>query len=330
MSGNSYISCLKVMRTKMRRYSILFNLSLTLACALPLFAQNVASLSPVTEPSAPLVGGAAHALQISAGDLLDVNVFDTVELSGRLRVDEHGTIALPLGGDLVVSGLTAEQAGHAIEKKLLDGDILKDPHVSVTVLEYATQGVTVLGEVKNPGVYPLLGAHGLLDLISAAGGATSNAGKAVTVTHRADPNRPIIVNVESKPGRTEAFNVDIRPGDTIMVSHAGIVYVVGDVGKPGGFLIENNDRLTVLQAIALAQGTNRTASLNHATLIRKTGDTREELPVPLKKILANHAPDELLADGDILFVPTSGPKNAWRDVESILPAAAGAAIYRAP
>jgi polysaccharide biosynthesis/export protein len=314
----------------MRQYSILFTLSLILACASPLFAQNVASLSPAVDPSAPLVSGVAHALQISSGDLLDVNVFDTVELSSKLRVDEHGTIALPLGGNLVVSGLTAEQAGHTIERKLLEKDILKDPHVSVTVLEYATQGVTVLGEVKNPGVYPLLGAHGLLDLISAAGGATPNAGKAVTVTHRFSPDHPVIVNVESKPGSTVTFNVDVRPGDTIMVSHAGIVYVVGDVGKPGGFLIENNDRLTVLQAIALAQGTNRTASLNHTKLIRKTGGTHEEIPVPLNKILANNAPDQMLADGDILFVPTSGAKNVLRDIETILPSAAGAAIYRVP
>jgi polysaccharide export outer membrane protein len=314
----------------MWRHALLFTFSLILTCASPIFAQSVASLSPATDPSAPMLSSAAHALQISAGDLLDVNVFDTIELSGRLRVDEHGTIALPLGGDLILSGLTAEQAGHAIEKKLLEKDILKDPHVSVMVLEYATQGVTVLGEVKNPGVYPLLGAHGLLDLISAAGGMTPNAGKAVTVTHRFNPDHPITVNVESKPGSTVAFNVDVRPGDTIMVSHAGIVYVVGDVGKPGGFLIENNDRLTVLQGIALAGGTNRTASLNHAKLIRKTGGTHIEVPVPLKKILANKAPDELLADGDILFVPTSGPQNALRDVESILPAAAGAAIYRVP
>ena len=152
------------------------------------------------------------------------------------------------------------------------------------------KGVTVLGEVKNPGVYPLLGAHGLLDLISAAGGVTSSAGKDVTVTHRDDPDHPAIVKIESKPGSTAAFKVDVRPGDTIMVSHAGIVYVVGDVGKPGGFLIDNNDRLTVLQALALAQGTNRTASLNHAKLIRKTEAGREEVPVPLKKILASKAP----------------------------------------
>ena len=170
----------------------------------------------------------------------------------------------------------------------------------------------------------------MLDLLSAAGGFTATAGKAVTISHRDDPEHPQIVRVESKPGSTAAFNVDIRPGDTILVSHAGIVYVVGDVGKPGGFLIENNDRLTVLQAVALAEGTNRTASLNHARLIRKTASGREELPVLLKKIMSNRSPDELLADGDILFVPSSAAKDALRDAEGILPSATSAAIYRVP
>jgi polysaccharide export outer membrane protein len=269
-------------------------------------------------------------LQISAGDLLDVNVFDTPEVSTKLRVDETGEVTLPLAGVLPVTGLTAEQAGRAIEARFRDTDVLKDPHVSVTILEYATQGVTVLGEVKNPGVYPLLGGHGLLDLISTAGGLTTSAGKAVTVNHRADPNHPVIVNVDSKPGSSAALNVSVWPGDTIVVSHAGIVYVLGDVGKAGGFLIENNDRLTVLQAIALAQGTNRTASLNHTKLIRKTGTGHEELPMPLKQILADKAPDQMLADGDILFVPSSAAKNALRDLEAILPSAAGASIYRVP
>jgi len=318
------------MMTKLRGHLILTTFLLASVCSLPALAQNVAPLNPATNASTPVVGGTAHALQISAGDLLDVNVFDTAELSGRLRVNEHGSIELPIAGDLVVSGLTADQAGHAIEQKLLSANILRDPHVSVNVLEYATQGVTVLGEVKNPGVYPLLGTHGLLDLVSAAGGVTPNAGKAVTVTHRADPEHPQIVNMESKPGKTDAYIVDVRPGDTIVVSHAGIIYVVGDVGKPGGFLIENNDRLTVVQAVALAQGANRSASLNHAKLIRKNGSTREEFPVPLKKILSNKAPDQTLADGDILFVPTSAAQAALRDVESILPATASAAVYHVP
>ena len=117
------------------------------------------------------------------------------------------------------------------------------------------------------------------------------------------------------------------PGDTIMVSHAGIVYVVGDVSKPGGFLIENNDRLTVMQAIALAQGTNKTASLNNAKLIRKADTGREELPVPLKKILAKMS-GCMLADGDILFVPSSQAKNAaYRGMEAALQMATGVVVY---
>ncbi len=306
---------------------------LGLAFVLPLHAQD--RVLPVNSAGnsvqSSTIGG-AHALRLSAGDLLDVKVLGTTDpdFSPKLRVDEQGAITLPYAGTVRVIGRTAEDAALLIEATFRDKDILKDPHVSVTVLEYATQGVTVLGEVKNPGVYPLLGTHSLLDLISAAGGVTPTAGKAVTLTHREDPSHPEIVNVDNKPGSTSAFSVDVRPGDTIVVSHAGIVYVLGDVGKPGGFLIENTDRLTVLQAIALAQGTNRTASLNHAKLIRKTATGHEEVPVPLSKVLADKVPDEMLADGDILFVPTSGAKNALRDMESILPSTAAAAIYHVP
>jgi len=285
------------------------------------------------QPSAgSAIGNSAHPLRLSAGDLLDVKVLGTTDpdFSPKLRIDAQGVITLPYAGAVRVAGRTAEDAALLIEATFRDKDILKDPHVSVTVVEYATQGVTVLGEVKNPGVYPLLGTHNLLDLMSAAGGVTPTAGKGVTITHREDPSHPEIVNVETKPGSTSAFNVDVRPGDTIVVSHAGIVYVLGDVAKPGGFLIENSDRLTVLQAIALAQGTNRTASLNHTKLIRKTNVGHEEVLVPLNRILADKVADQMLADGDILFIPSSGPKNALRSMESILPSVAGAAIYHVP
>jgi len=296
---------------------------------LSLPGQEIASNMEVSTRNSA-VGTAAHALRISAGDLLEVSVFDTPELTCKVRVDERGAVTLPLAGDVEVSGLTAQQAGHAVEARFVSTEILKDPHVSVTVLEYATQGVTVLGEVKNPGVYPLQGAHGVLDLVSAAGGVTATAGKAVTVTHRNEPEKPIVVNIETKPGQAISFGVDVRPGDTIVVSKAGIVYVVGDVGKPGGFLIENNDRLTVLQAIALAQGPNKTAALNSAKLIRKTDGRTDELAVPLGKILANRAADQTLADGDILFVPSSAAKSALHSIGSIFPSIASAAVYRVP
>jgi polysaccharide export outer membrane protein len=303
---------------------------LTLVCGGPLLSQTVAALNSANDSHPTPVVGTAHPLQIGAGDLLDVDVFDTTELSRKLRVNELGAISLPVGGDIYVGGLTAAEAGRAIEGRFRQDDVLKDPHVTVTILEYATQGVTVYGEVKNPGVYPLLGAHGVLDLISAAGGETPNAGSTVTITHRADPDHPVEASIQPKPGTTSALSVDVRPGDTITVSKAGIVYVLGDVGKPGGFLIDNNGRLTVLQAVALAQGTNRTAALNRAKVIRKTETGHEEVQIALNKILKMKVPDQPLANGDILFVPTSASKDALRVVETILPAAAGAAVYHAP
>jgi polysaccharide biosynthesis/export protein len=295
-------------------------------------AQTVSSAanSTVSEPSGYT---SAHPLRLSAGDLLEVTVLGTIDpdlQKMQLRVNGQGMIVPNYGDPVKVEGRTAEDAVLLIEENYREKKVVNDPRVSVTVKEYATQGVTVAGEVKSPGVYPLLGTHNLLDLISAAGGVTPNAGKGVTITHRQDPDHPTIVNVATKPGSTSSFNVDIEPGDIIMVSHAGIVYVLGDVGKPGGFLIENSDRLSVLQAVALAQGTNRTASLSNAKLIRKTTTGHEERVISLKKILADKGEDQILADGDILYIPTSGAKNALRDVEAILPSAASAAIYHAP
>lgn len=271
---------------------------------------------------------AAPVLRIAPGDLLDVAVFDTPELSAKLRVDSKGNVTLPLGDVVHVADQTAEEASTAIEARLHDRDILKNPHVSVFISEYATQGVSVLGEVKNPGVYPVLGIHGLLDFISVAGGVTPSAGKSVTVTHKNDPAHPVTVLLDNNPDLVAHANVAILPGDTILVSRSGIVYVVGDLVKPGGFLIENNDRLTILQALALAQGANRTAALDHSRLIRKTPQGRTEQSVELKKILAGKKPDVRLEDGDILFVPSSQAKNmVYRSMEATIGLVTGLAIY---
>ncbi|MBS1851088.1 MAG: polysaccharide biosynthesis/export family protein [Acidobacteria bacterium] len=268
------------------------------------------------------------ALRIAAGDLLSVDVFDTPELSGKLRVSEKGEIAVPVAGDVRVGGMTAEEAARNVEQALQGKSILKHPHVSVFVLEYATQGASVLGEVKNPGVYPVLGTHTLLDFISVAGGVTPNAGKAVTITHKNDPAHPNVVQLDNATDLAVRAGITILPGDTIVVSRSGVVYVVGDLVKPGGFLIENNERLTVLQAVALAQGPNRTAGLNRTRLIRKSTAGRQEIPVELGKILAGKRDDLRLEDGDILFVPASQSKTlAYRGIEATISMATGLVIY---
>ena len=137
----------------------------------------VVTVSATTAPAN--TARSAPVLRLAAGDLVEVQVFDTAELSGRLRVSEKGEIQMPIAGPVEVQGLTAEQAGARITARLRDAHILNEPHVSVFVVEYATQGVSVLGEIKNPGIYPVLGAHGLLDFISVAGGVTPTAGKVV-------------------------------------------------------------------------------------------------------------------------------------------------------
>jgi polysaccharide export outer membrane protein len=265
------------------------------------------------------------ALPLDVGDVLDVRVFDTPELSDKLRVDGHGEITLPVGGNVKVRGLTAEQAEIAIEERLRRRNILRDPHVEVFVLEYATQGVTVAGEVKAPGVYPWVARHTVLDFIAVAGGVTPSASKTVTVT-RKDREQAITFQLSSAPQLNDG-DLEVQPGDRILVAHAGVVYVVGDVGRPGGYLIENKDTVTVLQAIALAQGMNKTAKFD-AKLIRNTPSGRTESDLPLKRILANQVTDPKLQDGDILFVPVNGGKEwAEKGVTSVLQMAVGVVIY---
>jgi polysaccharide export outer membrane protein len=265
---------------------------------------------------------ASYALLLDAGDLLDVRVFDTPDLSEKLRVDQGGDITLPVGGMVRVQGLTAEQAQTAIEERFRQRNILHDPHVEVFVLEYATQGVTVAGEVKLPGVYPWSGKRSVLDFVSLAGGVTAAASKTFTLTHK----NPAALVVTAELSDTSP-TADVEPGDLIVVTRAGVVYVVGDVGKPGGYLIENKETITVLQALALAQGMNKTAKYD-ARLIRNSPAGRTEADLPLKKILANQVTDPRLQDGDILFVPVSGGKE-WADksVTSILQMAVGVVIY---
>lgn len=303
----------------MTRISALAGILLLVLAALSAGGQTTSAAAPVA---------AAPALKISAGDLLDITVFDTPELSSKVRVDHLGNINLPVGGELHVGDLIVEQASAAIQARLLDKDIVKNPHVSVFILEYATQGVTVLGEVKTPGVYPVLGARTLYDFISAAGGTTATASNTAAIMRRAQPDKQEVVHLSNDPAKATAANIPIGPGDTILVPRAGIVYVVGDVGKPGGFLIDNTERLTVLQAVALAAGTNRTAALNNSKLIRKSVTGREEIPLPLKKILQNKSADLRLEDGDILFVPASTGKTiGWQGIQSAVQSAGLVAIY---
>ncbi len=269
------------------------------------------------------------ALRIDTGDVLEVKVYTrygTPDITQSVRVSNTGDIYLSLVGRVPVAGLTAEEAQSRIEQEFKDGQYLRNPHVSVFVTEYATQGVSVLGEVTKPGIYPVLGFRALLDILSAAGGLTSTAGNTVTITRRQPPHEQVNVPLSAQGNSQQ--NVSIFPGDTVVVDKTGILYVVGEVGRPGGFPVNNRAQLTVLQAIALAEGTKPNAALNGAKLIRRTEGNLSETEIPLKKILSGKSPDLPLRAGDIVFVPGSAAKGAAkRSLEAIVQTATGIAVY---
>ena len=297
--------------------------------------QGVTSLNanrtvPPTPPAAAPALINAPDLKIGSGDLLRVGIFGIPDFSPDARVDGNGDISLQPLDSVHVAGLTPRGAELFIREQLMAGGYFKDPRVSVFVKEYATQGVSVLGEVQKPGVYTFQGERRLFDMISAAGGLTARAGTKIAVLHRDSPQQPMMLAITRDPQASAASNVDILPGDIITVSTAGVVYVVGDVAKPSGFIMDN-EKLTVLQAVALAGGVNNTAALNDAKVIRRQGDGQHEVPIKLKKILQSKVADVALQPEDILFVPSSATKSAaYRGISAIVSAATGVAIFSTP
>lgn len=263
-------------------------------------------------------------LRIGVGDMVQVAVFDTPELSAKLRVNADGTVELPVAGSAAVSGMTPQEAGDAIAKHLQDAQIMIDPRVTVTIVDYATQEVSVLGEVKSPGNYLLLGPHSLYNALSAAGGTTEKAGGDIMITHLADPQKLETIQVDSPNYSQLQRLTNVTAGDVIYVSRAGSVYVLGDVARPGEFSMVAGKRLTVLEAIALAQGTNADAALSRAAIIRKTGDGGARIiPVDLKHVAQTAEGDQMLTAEDIVVVPHSRGRAF---IDATLPALTASAV----
>ena len=293
---------------------------------------NLASVPAPQVPSAPSTTeqSGVSLLTIGGGDLLKVSVFGAPESDQEVRVDQDGNLSLNFIGSVHVAGLTANAAQDLIAKKLVAGGFYAQPQVSIFVKEYATQGISVMGEVQHPGVYPILGARRLFDVISLAGGTGPKAGRVVSISHRDHPESPRSVMLSNDAMESAKSNIEVFPGDTVVVSRAGVVYVVGDVHKPSGVIMDNGTDMTVLQAIAMAEGTNPTAKLNNAKLIRTTATGRQELPLALKDMLSSKAPDMRLQAEDIIFVPSSAAKSAGRrTLEAIIQSATGLAVYGA-
>jgi polysaccharide biosynthesis/export protein len=266
---------------------------------------NLQHAAPAESAATP---GGDSSIRLGSGDLIEVSVYDVPEMTTKTRVSDTGEIYLPLISYVQVDGLTVAEAEKVIEQRLSKGGFIRDPHVQLFVTEYTSDGASVLGEVVRPGIYPVLGDQKLFNILSAAGGLSDKAGQSVTVTHRSQPDKPVVVKISRNLDEHPESNISVAPGDTIMVRRADIVYIVGDVARPSGFLMDNGGHLSVLQAIALAGGTTSTAKLNGTRIIRKSPTGVSEVPVPLKKLLQAKASDIPLQADDILFVPASAKK----------------------
>ena len=284
-------------------------------------------------------GASSLDYRIGANDLLTINVFEARELSGPVRVSAGGEITLPLIGVVSAGDLTPREL-ELVLQELLRRNFIKDPHVSVQVTEMESHAVSVMGAVNKPGVVQIRGSRSILEVLAMAGGLAPDAGSTVQivrktipnlkqtqmVTHVADISRSGPYHSDGTTAALEAgvleidlksllesddgrYNALIHPGDTVKVQPAGLVYVVGEVRRPGGFPLRSRERLTVLQALALGEGLTPAAAKGDALIIRTGQDgQRTKIPVDLGRVLKAKAADIPLQEQDIVFIPGSTSK----------------------
>jgi polysaccharide biosynthesis/export protein len=274
----------------------------------------------------------AESLLIGPGDLLHILVFETPDLEQHPRVTDIGDVPLMLLGNVRVVGLTPAQAAARIEQDLIAGNFMRHPQVAVTVDQYATQSVAVLGQVKLPGSFPITAPRSIFDMIALAGGLTDVADRSITIERNSDPAQKVSFFFSNNAGSAIDNTVLVYPGDKVLVPKAGLVYVLGDVKTPGGFVMSNNSsQLTVLQVVAAAGGTNHSAVPSHARLIRKDGAAGyTDKPLPLSAMQKGKQSDIPLQAGDIVYVPFSYLRNLAVESSGVVAAATSASIYALP
>jgi polysaccharide export outer membrane protein len=268
-----------------------------------------------------------ESLLIGPGDKVQISVFDTPELSQDVRVPDAGFIRLTMGGDVKISFQTPEAASRMIEKVLIDGHFLLHPRVSISVTEYATQKVSILGEVKVPGAYAINTPRSVVEVLTLAGGLNDAADRKVVIERHGTHDK-VPYFLSNQPNVTLDSAVTVNPGDTVIVPKAGIVYVLGDVGRPGGYTMTNNEaQISALQLVARAGGTNHSAVPSGARLIRKTANSYTDTPLPLSAMQKGKQPDLQLEANDIIYVPFSYLRNFGMQATGIVASVGSAAIY---
>jgi len=284
---------------------------------------------------------AVEEYKIGPGDVLSITVADAPEFGEKVRVSDAGAIQITgLDAPLTAEGLTPIELSHSIHKTLIDAKQLRNPKVNVFIEEYHGRNVTVLGAVSKPAVYSLTRRTTVLEALSFAGGALPNSGNTVTVmrgsasaeaTNTAVGSVQLIDIARLTRGEDPMANVEVRNGDVINVSAAEAVYVVGAVTKPGGYVLSNPTAgVSVVQAVALAEGFTSMAATHRGLIIRQSTSeqARREIPVDVESFMNGKETDLILAPNDILYIPVSGAKKTLKVMGDIAMATInGIAIY---
>ena len=299
------------------------------------------------QASIPGTSNASSGYVLGPGDQIIVHALNVDEITDKPnQIDLNGFLHLPLAGDMKLSGLTVQQARSEISRRLQP--FVLHPDVSIIVAEYRSQPVSVLGAVKNPGVQQVQGRRTLLEALSLAGGVDNAvAGPSLRITRRleygliplpgaiTDPtNQFSTAQVDIKSlleAQHPEQNVSVKSYDVISVPKAEIVYVIGEVLKPGGFILGGSNKVTVLQALSMAGGLDKMAQPKNARLLRQApgASTRAEIPVNLKGIIDGKIEDVGMQPEDILFVPNNVPRRAAvRAIEAGVQMGTGMMIWR--
>ena len=320
------------------RFQLLLPLLLAVNLLLGLSAAELSIPSSPVRPTQYTLG---------PGDELSIHVMDIDDISDKgVRVDPAGNIDLPLVGRVAVAGLTIDQFRAELSKKLTK--YIESPQITISVVEYQSRPVSILGAVNAPGIQQLQGPKRLLDVISSAGGLKPEAGAKLTITREVKWGPIPVANShpdssgqffigeipidELTTTQNPAVNIFVRPNDTITVPKADIVYVLGQVRRAGGFPITSHDSLSLLKALALAEGLDRDAAPKKARIMKASNRgiaDGTDVQVNLQSILDGKAPDMQLHADDVLFIPDNVARSTTRRfAEAALQIATGIAIYR--
>lgn len=285
-------------------------------------AQQQATPSPSNSSSEPVAATAGLAgEQVGINDVVGVTVYDAPELSRSYRVDEQGNIRMPmLRQPIHAAGLLLPALENSITAALEDGGVMVSPIVTTSIVEYHSRPIIVVGAVHSPTTFQVTGPITLMDAITRAGGLAENAGAEILIsrlpTNGGDGSLPLTrrVTVNSlMDGTDPSANLNLAGGEIVRVPTAGRIYIVGDVKRPGPFMLTQGDsEISIMKALSIAGGLDSFASRT-AYIYRSDSDGhKSEIAVNVHKIMARKSPDVQLFANDMLYVPNSGfSKNGW-------------------